>query len=192
MIQDWEGEFALGEFTAGVLFLTRDLVEVEGELKHLPLSYRLRPLNERWSVFFVRDEWLEQPSTIQSLRRISWAAPLLYFRYAEGKSWGFQIYDLGVRTATLHVDYGLIHTAYESDSGMAALSEQFYDCDVAAFEAFELEETDYDGLARILTPDFLLHSEHLFEQPNHFKMYLDIVEMYCIGYSALSDHNPPE
>jgi len=95
----------MSEFTAGALFLNRDREVVEANLNAGGLEYILRGLNDNWSVFFLEDEFLYQPETVEQLRHVSQVTPILYFQNGGDHGWAYDFYDQGEVVASVAVSY---------------------------------------------------------------------------------------
>ncbi|UFJ41679.1 hypothetical protein LOK74_03960 [Brevibacillus humidisoli] len=98
----------MSEFTTGVLYSRSYEPDV---LLSLPCSrqpYFHKNLNNKWNVFFLKDEWLEKAETLQFLRELSRSGiTLLWFHDSEDYGWGFRLFDQGYEVTSATIAYDL-------------------------------------------------------------------------------------
>jgi len=98
----------MGEFTTGILYPRRYERKVLLALSRAEQPYFHRNVNKDWNAFFLQDEWLETPETLQFLLRLSrQSVPLLWFHDAEDNGWGFRLFDAGYEVSSGTISYSL-------------------------------------------------------------------------------------
>lgn len=98
------------EHTAGVLFLKEKTEHVEAWMQHAFMPFFTRPLNDKWSVLFVKDDKLEQSTTVNTLVEFSKFINLFYFTAHEDWGWGYRLFVNGFEVASFYDDYHFDNT----------------------------------------------------------------------------------
>jgi hypothetical protein len=99
----------MSEFTAGALFLKKDTSSIQARLQELNMTHILRSINEKWSAFFIPDQFLQNQETLGQLADVSKAAPILYFMNAEDHFWGYELFADGEEGAMFRFNYELLY-----------------------------------------------------------------------------------
>lgn len=201
----------MSEITAGILYKNKDAEKVGRYLLEAPCRYKIRILNETWSVFCLEDSFLQQEPTRKFLLGIG-EVPLLYFLHAEHHGWGYSIYFNKEIRCNVLIDYGLeyslakniilqrlprekdIHaiarskwtSAFEevrqSSEYRQALAESLSSACPDNFRLFGLEDRSISEIKSILSVSWLTEGGNLHEAVNKFKDILGIREMEWISY----------
>ena len=83
----------MSEFSCGVL-MRRNNAEA---VLQMPTNadqgadWFIHEVNPAWAGLFLQDEWLEQPETVELVKILSKAAPLLFFFDADEYGWGYRL-----------------------------------------------------------------------------------------------------
>ncbi len=104
----------MSEFTVGTLFLASLTAHVTAAMRTTTMPYLIRTLNTKWTVLYIADEWLYQPTTVPLLCRVSRSVPLLYHTRAEDHGGG--AIECSVKGRKLRP----LENHYSLDHGMAA------------------------------------------------------------------------
>lgn len=99
----------MSEFTTGNLFLSKYTKPLQEQISSRSTASLVETLNQRWSVLFLEDDWLQQPSTVDLLLTLSQDIPVLHFNDAEDHGWGYRIFVEGREQAQFYDDYFLDH-----------------------------------------------------------------------------------
>lgn len=97
----------MSEFCTGNLFLSGYTKQLQERMSGRSTAFLVDALNQRWSVLYLEDDWLQQPSTIDLLLALSQDIPLLNFNEAEDHGWGYRIFAKRRQQAQFYDDYYL-------------------------------------------------------------------------------------
>ena len=98
----------MGELTTGILYPRKYEPKVLLALSRAEQPHFHRNVNSEWNAFFLQDEWLETPVTLDFLLRLSkQSVPLLWFHDAEDNGWGFRLFDAGYEVSSGTISYSL-------------------------------------------------------------------------------------
>lgn len=98
----------MGELTTGILYPRRYEPKVLLALSKVEQPHFHRNVNHDWNAFFLQDEWLETPVTLDFLLSLSkQSVPLLWFHDAEDNGWGFRLFDAGYEVSSGTISYSL-------------------------------------------------------------------------------------
>ncbi|MEI7024425.1 hypothetical protein [Paenibacillus sp. y28] len=204
----------MSEFTAGILFRNTKLKSVQAAVQPLSEDFRTGSLNEDWGVILLKDEYLESPETVETVKKLSEAAPLLHFHNAEDHGWGYTIFNEGRITASLYLSYemedrfflDLAQQKYpdrnphqlgeditvqlcEEIKAMPEYQEQFTrqfkSLHLDQFRLFQVDVDDLEGIFDLEYIDQLEYSQDLVEE---FKGIVEIQEMTWINFETDLDN----
>jgi hypothetical protein len=99
----------MSDFTVGTLFLTPLTAHVTDAMRTTTMPHLIHALNTKWTVLYIEDEWLHQPTTVPLLCQVSQSAPLLYHTRAEDHGWGYRVFSRGDEVAAFENHYSLDH-----------------------------------------------------------------------------------
>jgi hypothetical protein len=95
--------------TAGILVLNQHAEQARAWMKHTSMPFFIRPINAQWSALLIKDEKLEQPSTVDMLIEFSKFIFMIAFFHDEDWGWGYRVFINGFEVAHFYDDYHFDH-----------------------------------------------------------------------------------
>lgn len=99
----------MSEFTTGHLIVKDQQPAVEAILKDSSSPYIIENLNSQWSVFYLEDDWMQQPETREIISLVSNSTPIFNFVNPEDHGWGYMLFKAGQDIAYFFNSYELQH-----------------------------------------------------------------------------------
>lgn len=210
----------MSESTVGFVFLHQHAVVLEDKIATLNMHHKRLQLNEKWSAFFIEDEWLQQNTTISKLKDLSTSLPFLYFVNSEDYGWSYALFAQGQLQAKLDVGYDIefnmtqaeiekryphndphdpeLHEIWQtvqaeivaSAAYQQAIDKQFHQRNTSAFRAFELTDEEIAVLEEIVSRTGF-HPDEPWDQVDRFKKALGIEEMEWKCYEYADEEIHP-
>ncbi len=137
----------------------------------------IHEVNPAWAGLFLQDEWLEQPETVELVKSLSKAAPLLFFFDADEYGWGYRLFAGGEERAAKAFE---VQTP-EPSEWTVSMSED----EAKTFRQFGLEDDDVDAFRAVLDTDTPDVTDEGQSRRDRFKSVLGIDEFTWMSYSYL-------
>ncbi len=178
----------MSEFTDGILFLARHLPQAEEVVSTIGQPYILRSLTDKWGVIFPNMDNMLREEFRSWLMKASERLPLLFFEHPEDHGWGYQVFNGGKQTASLHVSYEtayhlarelaetrypasfdvhalsheiwdeLYEAVYQSASYAKAIRQQYQNRNFGALAVFDISASVIDSLEKTISAEDILHN----------------------------------